>query len=324
MARKLRLQFPGAIYHVINRGNYRADVFETDGAKTVFLDCLDKACGKTGWRIYAWSVMTNHYHLALETPEPNLSEGMRWLQATFAARFNRFRKASGHLFQGRFKAHLVEDGEPLAAVCHYIHLNPVRAGLVGAAGLTGYPWTSIGGWLMRPRARPGCYDPGPALAGAGELADTAPGRRRYLEYLAWMSQDVEGQRRAGFDRMCKGWAFGSRDFKKAVLKDHGLLEAALASEELEDGDAREMAWELMVSECLQVLDKNEEDLKIEAKSAAWKIAIAAFLKERCLVKNRWLAERLSMGSAKSVSCYVHAAATRPSLELKSLVGKLTP
>lgn len=86
MPPKLRLQVSGAIYHVTDRGNYRADVFERDDGKTSFRECLTEACGKAGWRIYAWCVMTNHCHWALETPEPNLSEGMRWLQATFAER----------------------------------------------------------------------------------------------------------------------------------------------------------------------------------------------------------------------------------------------
>ncbi|MBK8475737.1 MAG: transposase [Opitutaceae bacterium] len=91
MPRKLRLEFPGACYHVINRGNYRADVFATEGAKSAFEACLFEACEKSAWKLHAFVIMTNHYHLALETPDGNLVAGMQWLQATFANRFNQVR-----------------------------------------------------------------------------------------------------------------------------------------------------------------------------------------------------------------------------------------
>ena len=86
MARTLRFEQDGAIYHALNRGNYRADIFESEGARTAFLKCLEEACEKTGWRVHAWCLMSNHYHLALETPVANLVEGMQWLQVTFALR----------------------------------------------------------------------------------------------------------------------------------------------------------------------------------------------------------------------------------------------
>src|SRR5512147_1697273 len=103
MARKLRLEFPGACYHVINRGNYRADIFKTEGAKAAFEACLFEACEKSNWVLHAYVLMSNHYHLALETPDGNLVAGMQWLQATFANRFNKLRGERGHLFQGRYK-----------------------------------------------------------------------------------------------------------------------------------------------------------------------------------------------------------------------------
>ena len=133
MARKLRIQFEGACYHIINRGNYRADVFANQGAAKAFETCLWEACEKTGWRLHAYVIMQNHYHLAVETPQPNLVEGMHWLQSTFATRFNRFRSENGHVFQGRYKAILVEPGPTLAYVANYIHLNPHRAGLLPVA-----------------------------------------------------------------------------------------------------------------------------------------------------------------------------------------------
>ena len=317
VARKLRIQFPGALYHVINRGNYRSDIFATEGAKGAFLECLDEACGKTGWRIHAWCLMSNHYHLAVETPEPNLSEGMRWLQATFAARYNRFRQVRGHLFQGRFKAIAVEDGDPLANVCHYIHLNPVRAGIVEGDGLKDYAWTSLR-WLMNPRSRPVWYTPMAALEGAGNLRDDTRGRRKYVEYLNWMSQDASVQKEAQFEKMCKGWAFGSRDFKQALLKDHDLLKAALELDDRDAIEAKEMAWEAMCLQCMNALGKSEQDVGRDRKSARWKVAIAVYMKERAMVRNGWLADRLGMGSAGAVSTYVHFAVRNPPEEVKVL------
>ena len=113
MVRKLRLEYPSAIYHVINRGNDRAAVFQSEGARTVFETCLAETCEKSKWVVHAWCVMSNQYHLALETPDGNLVAGMQWMQATFANRFNRDRGENGHLFQGRYKALVVEDGDPL-------------------------------------------------------------------------------------------------------------------------------------------------------------------------------------------------------------------
>lgn len=151
MARKVRIEFPGAIYHVMNRGNFRSGIFESRGACLSFLDCLQQAAEAKGWVIYAWAIMPNHYHLCLETPEGNLVSGMKWLQSTFANRFNRFRKTNGHVFQGRYKAILLES-KAIGPVCHYIHLNPVRGHLVEVAQLQDYEWSSFS-QLWYPRKR---------------------------------------------------------------------------------------------------------------------------------------------------------------------------
>ncbi len=143
MARKLRLLFPHGLYHVINRGNYRRDVFESSGSRRAFHGALGETCRRYRWQVHAYVVMRNHFHLALETPEPNLTLGMHWLLGTFANRFNRFRSERGHLFQGRYHAQLVEDAVALARVVDYIHLNPVRAGLVLPAAVASFQGSSL-------------------------------------------------------------------------------------------------------------------------------------------------------------------------------------
>ena len=98
------MEFPGAIYHVLNRGNYRQDLFETAGAAQAFVDCLWEVCEQAKWKLHAYCLMKNHYHLAIETPNGNLVEGVHWLQSTYGNRFNRFRNEHGRAFQGRYKA----------------------------------------------------------------------------------------------------------------------------------------------------------------------------------------------------------------------------
>ncbi len=142
MARKLRVEYPGAIYHVINRGDRREDIFLTDKDRELFLETLQEACGKTGWHVLAYCLMRNHFHLVLETPRANLVAGMKWFLGTYTARFNRRHKLFGHLFSGRYKS-LIVDGSGhtyLKTVCDYVHLNPVRAGLLAAdAPLSTFP-----------------------------------------------------------------------------------------------------------------------------------------------------------------------------------------
>jgi REP element-mobilizing transposase RayT len=104
MARQLRLQFEGAIYHLLNRGDRREDIFLDEGDRNRFLEALGTVCVKTGWQVHGYCLMTNHFHLVVETPRPNLVAGMKWLLGTYTMRFNRRHRFSGHLFAGRYKS----------------------------------------------------------------------------------------------------------------------------------------------------------------------------------------------------------------------------
>jgi REP element-mobilizing transposase RayT len=126
VARPIRIEFAGAVYHVTARGNERREIFWSDEDRILFLKTLAEAVERFNLRIQAYCLMPNHFHLIVETPSANLSRGMGWLQTTYTIRFNRKHRRSGHLFQGRFKAHLV-DGDAYARVLvPYVHLNPVR------------------------------------------------------------------------------------------------------------------------------------------------------------------------------------------------------
>ena len=129
MARKLRVQYPGTIYHVMSRGDRRELIFNNEEDHRLFMETLGQACEKTGWQVHAWCLMSNHFHLVIETPCANLVAGMKWLLGTYTGRFNRRHKEFGHLFSGRYKA-LIVDGSAsgyLKTVCDYVHLNPARA-----------------------------------------------------------------------------------------------------------------------------------------------------------------------------------------------------
>jgi len=289
------------MYHVINRGNYRSWIFEDDASKSAFEKCLFEACEEYGWILHAYCVMGNHFHLALETPEGNLSAGMRWLQGTFGMRYNRFRKENGHLFQGRFKSILVEDAERLAWLCHYIHLNPVRAGIVGVRTLGRYRHSSYR-WLAEgKRGRPSCLEFGVALDACGGLRDGSVGRRKYREYLSWLIEDEPRQKAMLFDRMSRGWAHGSKEFKSALLEDGKREMARRVLEGDADAEAKEIVWASWLSACLKALGKSFEDAESDAKSVSWKVAVCAFMRRELGCKIAWMSERLNMGAGAGVS-----------------------
>ena len=310
MARPLRLESEGAVYHVLNRGNYRADIFRAGKTKAAFLRCLDEACAKTGWRVHAWCLMSNHYHLAVSTPQANLVEGMRWLQGTFATRFNQLRQERGHLFQGRYKSLVVDPDGGLGPLCHYIHLNPVRAKLCTVAGLRAQNGTSIG-WLMEPKRRPAWYEPAPALAHAGELRDTPAGRKQYLDYLAWLAEDETARKEQRFAEMSKGWIIGTRVFAKELMRDQVRLTGQGRRLEQELQEAREAVWQEALATVLSKLRRSVADLSVAGKSVDWKLAAASALKARTTVTNRWLAATLHMGNLHEVSRKVSAWNRRP-------------
>ena len=217
MARKLRIQYEGALYHVVNRGNYRRDVFESAGAAKAFLSALEEVVQSYGWKLHAYAVMRNHYHLVLETPQANLVEGMHWLQSAFSTRFNRYRSERGHLFQGRYHAGLIEDYLILGHVVDYVHLNPVRAGIVTAEQAACFRWSSLGAFVRGPRF--------PGLSAVDwlqqqNLEDSSGGWTRYLAHLQELAGNLEEQKRLGWKGFSYGWALGSEAWRQSLSVEH--------------------------------------------------------------------------------------------------------
>lgn len=154
MARPLRIEFAGALYHITARGNARGDIFQDDTDRQRFLDLLTEVCELFHWHCHAWCLMGNHYHLLVETGSDTLSRGMRRLNGVYTQHYNRRHRRVGHLFQGRFTGILVEKESYLLELARYIVLNPVRARMVHEAGE--WPWSSY-------RATAGLESPPPCL-----------------------------------------------------------------------------------------------------------------------------------------------------------------
>jgi len=140
MARSLRIEYPGALYHVTSRGNAQADIYLGDSDRELFLATLAGTISRFGWLCHVYCLMSNHYHLLIETPGANLALGMRQLNGVYTQRFNRSHDRVGHLFQGRYKAILVERDAYLLELCRYVVLNPVRANMV--KDIRQWPWSS--------------------------------------------------------------------------------------------------------------------------------------------------------------------------------------
>jgi len=298
MARKQRIEYPGAVYHVLSRGNYRKELFLKEKTGEAFEGCLFEVVERCGWKLHAYVIMSNHYHLAVETPEPNLVQGMKWLQGTFGTRFNRFRKERGHVFQGRYKAILIGEDRPLLGLVDYIHLNPVRAGLCGVPDLRGYALSSYPKYHKR-KVREGlCREDFLSILGQ---PDSLAGMRRYTEYLELRDEADPARREELAKRYCRGWFIGDKKAKKALEKDLREKHPDVVWEGADLKELNEARWEGLVEEALAAAGKTNEDVAMDQKGAPWKAEIARALRKRTTVGNPWIARRLNMGHPSRVT-----------------------
>jgi putative transposase len=303
MPRKPRIEYGGAIYHVLNRGNYRQNLFSLEGAGTSFEQTLFEACDRFGWQLYAYVLMSNHFHLCVKTQDGHLVSGMQWLQSTFANRFNKKVKDRGHVFQGRYKALLVEQGESLLRVVNYIHLTPVRAGIRTVETLRQHELSSFPKFFRL--RRPACLVSRDWLWLAGDLKATPAGMRCYHRYLALAAEEQADRRSALYAELCRGWYIGTRQGKRALVQDLDEGRLGADSQGKAAGYGQERA-EALLAKGLSRLRRGDQDLQTDLKLAEWKVALAAWIKLQCGVTNRWFSEAMHMGNIYGISKAVAA------------------
>ncbi len=298
MPRKQRIEYPGAVYHIISRGNYRKNLFTHDKTGEAFERTIFEAAERCGWKLYAYVIMSNHYHLVIETPEPNLVEGMKWLQSTFATRFNRFRKERRHVFQGRYKSILINEDRPLLGLIDYVHLNPVRAKLCSVDELKGHTLSSFPKYFKRKVATPLDRT---TLLSLCDLSDTLVGMRKYQQRLKLADERNPRKRDELAKQYCRGWFLGSAQAKKALAKDIATGAPEIDWEGVDLKVLNEERWEQIVVQEMRRLKVKESDITQSAKGAEWKVSIAKRLRKETTAKNPWITERLQMGHPNYVS-----------------------
>ena len=329
MPRQIRIEFPGALYHVMARGDRREAIVRDEEDRRTFVRTLGEGCERAGFRVHAWVLMSNHYHLLLETPEASLSRGMGWLQNAYTRRINTRHRLWGHVFGGRYKSILVEEGNCFWALLDYIHLNPVRAGLVKRGeGLESYGWSSLCGYLQWPRKRPEWLETAMAFGVTG-CPDSAAGRREFLE-LVEKRVDWRKPSRAGLtfpeeegkpelavhSALRRGWLFGSQAFRERMLR---LLAKTLApgKRRREDGyrgaEIREHGLEraraILAAGCRE-FGLELEELQKAAKGDWRKALLAELVQSQTTMRLDWIREALNMGDRSSCCRIIRGARQR--------------
>ena len=321
MARQVRIEFEGAMYHVMARGDRREAIVRDDEDRRTFLRTLGEACKRAGFRLHAHVLMTNHYHLLIETPEGNLSRGMGWLQNAFTRRINTRHRLWGHVFGGRYKSILVEPGNCFGALLDYIHLNPVRSGMVKEAdGLESYPWSSLKHYLEAPGRRAEWMETQTGFSVTG-TKDSSAGRREFLEILErrvdWKNptkagavwSEAEGlPKLAVHSSLRRGWFFGSQAFKETLLgaADGKLRERAGRKADGYHGsdlrDHREKMAGALIQAGLQYFRMSLTELQGMPKNDSRKVLLAEMIQSETTMRLDWICTHLRIGT-RSWCCH---------------------
>ena len=294
MSRKVRIQYPGAIYHVMNRGDHGERIFLDEEDRARFLATLQETCEKTAWQVHSYCLMSNHFHMVVETPDANLVAGMKWLLSTYTSRFNGRHKVFGHLFSGRYKA-LIVDGSStgyLKTACDYVHLNPVRAGLLKPEEpLETYHWSSYPLYIAEaPRPVWLRVD---RLLGEWRIPWDMPGAGK--QFAAVMEARRQGELEQEFKPLARGWCLGSKQFRADMLKyieeQKGKWHCGKELRESAEAKAERLIGEAGRSDGL-----TEEQIRRWRKGHPVKVKLALKLRTETTVTIGWIAQRLQMGT----------------------------
>lgn len=288
MARRLRLISNQGAYHVYNRAELGQPIFETDAAKQVFLETILRTTQRFGWELPAYAIMTNHFHLVVTTPRGNLSQGMHALQSDFANKHKVFRGSPGHVFQSRFGSAYCPAGPSAARKFDYVHLNPVRAGIVTLEGLRDYPWTSYR-LLRRPELR-GLVTIGPALGCMHGLRDDPAGWDAYEERLRF---ELATEERPATDEELFGLV---RKEKAGRRTDEISLPAVVGKSAEMLRKEEEARWEDAFKAELAAEGRHSDELTTLPHSQAWKLTLARRMRDKHGAPASWIARRMGFNS----------------------------
>lgn len=289
MARRRRLISNQGAYHVYNRAELGQPIFETDAAKQVFLESILAIALRFGWQLHAYAIMTNHFHLVVTTPRGNLSEGMHALQSAFANKHKVFRGSIGHVFQSRFGCAHCPSGPSVARKIDYVHLNPVRAGLVTLHDLKDYRWTSFR-LVRRPHQR-GIVTIGHALSCMHGLRDDPAGWDAYDERLRFILTTEE---RPATDEELFGLARKEREGRRT--DDLSLPSLVGKSPDMLRAEER-ARWAEAFQVEMEALKRTDADLDMRPYAQPWKIALARRLRDDHGASTAWIARMMRYSSA---------------------------
>jgi len=293
----------------MSRGNHRGRIVRNDADRKLFLKTLGEACQKANFQVHAFCLMINHFHLVVETPQGNLVAGMKWFLSTYTARYNRRHKIFGHLFSGRYKAIIVDAATPgyLRTVCDYVHLNPIRAGLLRAEQkLADFPWSSYPEYLKTPSQRPAWLRVDRVLGEWRIPKDSAAGHRRFQEIL---EERRAMDNREDYKPLRRGWCLGDGDFKRELLAQMEERQGKWHyGEELRESS--EQKAERLVKAAMREYGWKEPDLPERPKGDPVKVKMALQLREQTVMTMEWIANRLQMGTRTHL-LYWHRRGERP-------------
>ncbi len=276
MARQWRIEFPGALYHVMSRGNGRQDIFLSDDDRHLFLELLEELSERFNVDVYAYVLMGNHYHLLLKTIDANLSRAMQWFGTSFTRKFNLNNGHSGHLFQGRFKSIIVENEAYLLRLSCYIHRNPLRAEIVQR--LAEYHWSSYRFYAYKKKT--------PDWLKTKTLLDQVSGDDHHKAYRIKVQHYSDEKGRIGED-VKHGLIYGGQDFI-SELKTRFLCDKKDVELPQHNSLLREFDSDLLLKKASEILDFN-----IEAARNAKRVGPAEKDKRDLLIYLLWKTARLS-------------------------------
>jgi len=292
MPRPKRTLSNQGLYHVYNRAELGQPIFGSDGAKAVFLETLLRVSELLAWELHAYAIMTNHFHLALTTPQADIEVGMHSLLSAFANKHRAFRGTIGHVFQSRYHADHYPLGQLAGDKVDYVHCNPVAAGIVSLEELRLYPWNSYR--LIWQPAHRGRLTIGPMLGALYGLKDDRNGWQAYEERLRLRLASAE--RSLTDDEL-----FGlTRKTKAGALSETMNLPARIGMTPDRHRQERAAEQERILGEALAAAGLARGELPALGKSAAAKIAVARAVQARTLASSAWLAKVLHLGTAANV------------------------